>query len=449
MLVDGHTVTQLYNMRSEKEERLAGGFPPEEEGMSLASALQGGDGRPDPTPARATVGGGGGGGLGGLGGGRGAGARELEQKLAEADLDRTLCKNRIAQLEEELEALREEKSEALTEAKLNNEFLSRGFADLSVLLESGFKQLERFYYETGGRGGGDGEGEGAALMSAPAGGGGSPSAEQKKGGMKNAVEDTIANLRAENDVANERKTALQAALSALDDDEEGEGEGGEGGEGGGDVEEGGGGALTKVSKWGAVGKAVTTATAVRRMSVGANATVTDDDGVMMTQAELVTKKLQEAKETKEELARTIRMRDELSRQVLQLEREAVVGADQIEKMNDDLAGVQAERDLLERKVNELRRELHSKNKEIEHIEAELKQSKSQQIRAMAKLSVQKSKAEKQLTQMKAQLGKLGEDKGALFKEVGSLEAQLAQAHADREEARNWASTYRDMLLKVA
>mgnify|MGYP001246565346 CR=1 FL=1 len=182
---------------------------------------------------------------------------------------------------------------------------------------------------------------------------------------------------------------------------------------------------------------------------GSDTTVTDDDGVMMTQAELVTKKLQEAKETKEELARTIRMRDELSRQVLQLEREAVVGADQIEKMNDDLAGVQAERDLLERKVNELRRELHSKNKEIEHIEAELKQSKSQQIRAMAKLSVQKSKAEKQLTQMKAQLGKLGEDKGALFKEVGSLEAQLAQAHADREEARNWASTYRDMLLKVA
>ena len=95
MLVDGHTVTQLYNMRSEKEERLAGGFPPEEEGMSLASALQGGDGRPDPTPARATVGGGGGGGLGGLGGGR-AGARELEQKLAEADLDRTLCKNHVS-----------------------------------------------------------------------------------------------------------------------------------------------------------------------------------------------------------------------------------------------------------------------------------------------------------------------------------------------------------------
>ena len=32
---------------------------------------------------------------------------------------------------------------------------------------------------------------------------------------------------------------------------------------------------------------------------------------------------------------------------------------QREKLNDDLAGVQAERDLLERKVNELRRELRT------------------------------------------------------------------------------------------
>ena len=40
---------------------------------------------------------------------------------------------------------------------------------------------------------------------------------------------------------------------------------------------------------------------------------------------------------------------------------------------------QAERDLLERKVTELRRELHSKNKEIEHLEAETKTSKSQQV----------------------------------------------------------------------
>ena len=167
--------------------------------------------------------------------------------------------------------------------------------------------------------------------------------------------------------------------------------------------------------------------------------------------------------------------------------------------------MQAERDLLERKVNELRRELHAKNKEIEHMEAELKLSKSQQVRAMAtlsglqphvprlqpygprlrppcaqvrggqasratrwlcttpcytyvcvyqvramaKLSVQKSKAEKQLVSIKDQLLKLSDDKSSLFREVGSLESQLAQAHADREEARNWASTYRDMLLKVA
>eukprot|EP00966_Prymnesium_polylepis_P201032 4658313-Prymnesium_polylepis.1 len=67
---------------------------------------------------------------------------------------------------------------------------------------------------------------------------------------------------------------------------------------------------------------------------------------------------------------------------------------------------------------------------------------------MAKLSVQKSKAEKQLVGQREQLQKLNEDKAALFREVSSLEAQLAQAHADREESRNWASTYRDMLLKV-
>ena len=53
-----------------------------------------------------------------------------------------------------------------------------------------------------------------------------------------------------------------------------------------------------------------------------------------------------------------RQRDELSRQVAHLEREAVVSADEMEKANDDLAGVQAERDLLERKVNELRLASH-------------------------------------------------------------------------------------------
>ena len=123
-------------------------------------------------------------------------------------------------------------------------------------------------------------------------------------------------------------------------------------------------------------------------------------------------------------------------------------ADEMEKANDDLAGVQAERDLLERKVNELRRELHAKNKEIEAVDAELKLVKSQQVRAMAKLSVQKAKAEKQLAVIRGQLKSLDEDKAALFREVSSLEAQLAQAQADREESRNWASTYRDMLLKV-
>ena len=45
------------------------------------------------------------------------------------------------------------------------------------------------------------------------------------------------------------------------------------------------------------------------------------------------------------------MRDELRDQVAQLEREALVMTDEREKLNDDLAGVQAERDLLERKMN--------------------------------------------------------------------------------------------------
>ena len=91
---------------------------------------------------------------------------------------------------------------------------------------------------------------------------------------------------------------------------------------------------------------------------------------------------------RDELSRTERQRDELSRQVSHLEREAVVSAGEMEKANDDLAGVQAERDLLERKVNELRRELHAKNKEIEAVDAELRLVKSQQVRAKATLSVQ-------------------------------------------------------------
>ena len=51
------------------------------------------------------------------------------------------------------------------------------------------------------------------------------------------------------------------------------------------------------------------------------------------------------------------------------------------------------------------------------VDAELKMIKSQQVRAMAKLSVQKSKAEKQLSTLRSQLKKLDEDKCALFREV--------------------------------
>ena len=82
------------------------------------------------------------------------------------------------------------------------------------------------------------------------------------------------------------------------------------------------------------------------------------------------------------------------------------------------------------------------------LDAELRISKSQQVRAMAKLSVQKSKAEKKLVSVRSQLMKLNEDKISLFREVGSLETQLGQAQADSEVSRNWANTYRDMLLKV-
>ena len=65
----------------------------------------------------------------GLGPTKSANVKELERKLGEVELDRTLCMNRIAQLEEELDAIKEAKTEALNEAKLNNEFLGRGFAD--------------------------------------------------------------------------------------------------------------------------------------------------------------------------------------------------------------------------------------------------------------------------------------------------------------------------------
>lgn len=221
--------------------------------------------------------------------------------------------------------------------------------------------------------------------------------------FRNAVEETMANLREESTAALERQRALLEALYALED----------------------GGAPVEVDE-----------------GLG-------DEAFFAQYAGDIEHKLKQAKMLREELTRAERQRDELSRQVSHLEREAVVASDEMEKTNDDLAGVQAERDLLERKVNELRRELHSKNKEIEAVDAELKLSKSQNVRAMARMSVQKAKAEKQLAAMRQQLKKLDEDKASLYHEVSSLEAQLAQAHADREESRNWASTYRDMLLKVA
>ena len=52
--------------------------------------------------------------------------------MVQVELDRTLCMNRIAQLEEELDSLKEAKADAMTDARLNNEFLGRGFSDLQV-----------------------------------------------------------------------------------------------------------------------------------------------------------------------------------------------------------------------------------------------------------------------------------------------------------------------------
>ena len=155
MLVDGHTITQLYNMRSEKEERLAGGFRPRRRAC-LASALQGGDGRPTRRrrPRRSAAAAAAASAASAAAAARG---RELEQKLAEADLDRTLCKNgshssrraRGVARGEERGAHRGEAQQRVPVQRLRRPLGA---------VESGFKQLER-YYETAGRGGGDGEGE--------------------------------------------------------------------------------------------------------------------------------------------------------------------------------------------------------------------------------------------------------------------------------------------------
>ena len=62
---------------------------------------------------------------------------------------------------------------------------------------------------------------------------------------------------------------------------------------------------------------------------------------------------------------------------------------------------------------------------LEHLEAELKLSKSQQVRAMAKLSVAKAKSDKQVKALQTQISKLGEDKSALFREA-SYKIQVIQ-----------------------
>jgi len=420
--VDGVSVSQLYDMRSDKEERRVGGFPPEDEdensalnfaddaaaGSSTAMVASG-------TLALAKTAKGGSVTVGQLGENKSAPVKEVERRLAEVELDRTLCMNRIAQLEEELDAIKESKADALTDARLNNEFLGRGFADLQVLLETGFKQLEKFYLETGGgaAGGTDAvfvNGRTEVARSSLVVAAGSEGESEGVGSCgsdkqyRSAVEETMANLREETSAALQRQRSMLEALVALDE-------------------------------------------GVRDDAADMNG-FGDDESFFTNYAEQIEARLRQARALRDELTRAERQRDELSRQVSHLERESVVNADEMEKANDDLAGVQAERDLLERKVNELRRELHAKTKEIEAVDAELKLVKSQQVRAMARLSVQKAKAEKQLANIRGQLKRLDEDKAALFREVSSLEAQLAQAQADREESRNWASTYRDMLLKV-
>ena len=203
MKVDGVSVSQLYEMRSDKEERAAGGFPPDEEAeLAALSPMEDGDHKRSSCSGVQ---------LGGSGGGAAGGpkltAKELERKIAEVELDRTLCMNRIAQLEEEVESIKESKMDALNEAKLNNEFLGRGFSDLQSLLETGFKQLERFYLETG-----------TAVAAEPVAAAAQPSAAElgttagrRKSHFRSAIADTMTQLRDEtHEVARKRSSLLDA-----------------------------------------------------------------------------------------------------------------------------------------------------------------------------------------------------------------------------------------------
>ena len=222
--VDGVSVSQLYDMRSDKEERRVGGFAPEDEDESTALNFEEGGGSTAVVPSggsravsRAGRGRRGGEEVGGrLGENKSAGVKEVERKLAEVELDRTLCMNRIAQLEEELDSLKEAKADAMTDARLNNEFLGRGFSDLQVLLESGFKQLEKFYLETGGAGPAGPGGPAMGPTGATSVGGGEGGAKDENAHRRSAVEETMANLREETSAALERQRSMLEALHALE-----------------------------------------------------------------------------------------------------------------------------------------------------------------------------------------------------------------------------------------
>lgn len=203
--------------------------------------------------------------------------------------------------------LREAKADALTDARLNNEFLGRGFADLQALLESGFRQLEKFYVETGhtssapshlgagitttGTGTGPRTGTGTANAGTgdnadadafanadrgSSGGGGLGTGRGRGDGesqYRSAVEETMASLREETSAAMQRQRAILEALRGLNE----------------------------VS-------GVDTAFAEATQHA-------DDDTFFSTYAEEIETKLRQSRVLRDELARTERQRDELSRQV--------------------------------------------------------------------------------------------------------------------------------------
>ena len=68
--------------------------------------------------------------------------------------------------------------------------------------------------------------------------------------------------------------------------------------------------------------------------------------------------------------------------------------------------------------------------------------------AQAKASISKEKNQKEFNALEKMVRKLKDDKQALYNEIKDLEAQVAQAKADKEEAVGWADNYRGMLDKV-